>query len=781
MPQTCTERIDIKKLRCLVKNINELKDVIGNCKDMKTYKKTDYDGTKTILKSYLGSKDKNGSSKVTYDFSKGNKDGRLFSKSHSLQGLPRSVRHTISSDNMIDVDIKNCHPEIFKWYCRNNAIACDNLCYYINNRENCLSDITNVFQTMTKDDAKTCVLSIINGGDGNIDVTKAPEWLRSLTIEVSNAHEKIAKNFPQYVSAVKKTKGEDGFNINGKVTNKMFCMYEGIILNHMAEFSRTSGLEIGSLCFDGLMIYKKEDFELEPFLANMETYVFNKVGIQLKIVQKHMTESIDLTGFNIEEEAPYIPQTEEEIGIYIVKKIIEDGNIFYSKKMNLTYVYNPETKLFEESCFEKIMTCISGYLIPLIDSELSLMIDSFSAAQDKKFQGLVKTFDKLRKDLQTTTFQKSVLTQIRIRIPDSEEFIEKTLNGIPHLFPIGANVINLKTLEIVPRTKQHFFTYTTNNTFKPDRPNKEIISNYIGELLKTENEEYITCFLTYLGYCLTNENCMKIFVVFNGDGDNGKSVFFNLFKSIIGNDTSVCVADKVFFSANAESVHSDEYLRLINKRVAYNNEIPDKAHWNEKFIKAVSGNDGKLSLRACGGRTIEPYITCKMISIGNYDQMPTFTDFQGFANRLKIFRFANKFEKNPKKANEIMSWKDDLFTEICWYAKNHFYDKDMNIDFPNEVEMATNEAKEDMDTIKGFFGEKVVMTENKDDRLPRPKLYSQYQGFCIENGLQRLMVGRATFNAYIIKNFKLEVYRDREWKGIKIRKDDCDSLMGCPM
>jgi phage/plasmid-associated DNA primase len=170
-----------------------------------------------------------------------------------------------------------------------------------------------------------------------------------------------------------------------------------------------------------------------------------------------------------------------------------------------------------------------------------------------------------------------------------------------------------------------------------------------------------------------------------------------------------------------------------------------------------------------------------MISIGNYDQMPTFTDFQGFANRLKIFRFANKFEKNPKKANEIMSWKDDLFTEICWYAKNHFYDKDMNIDFPNEVEMATNEAKEDMDTIKGFFGEKVVMTENKDDRFPRPKLYSQYQGFCIENGLQRLMVGRATFNAYIIKNFKLEVYREREWKGIKIRKDDCDSLMGCPI
>jgi P4 family phage/plasmid primase-like protien len=547
----------------------------------------------------------------------------------------------------------------------------------------------------------------------------------------------------------------------------------------MAEFARTSGLEIGSLCFDGLMIYKKDGFDLETFLVNMEKYVFNKVGIQLKIVQKEMTEGVDLTGFNIEEDAPYIPLTEEEIGIYIVKKIVEDGNIYYSKKMNLTYVYNPETKLFEESCFEKIMTCISGYIIPLIDSEASLMGNA--DVGDKKFQGLIKTYEKLRKDLQTTTFQKSILTQIRIRIPDSEEFIEKTLNGTPHLFPIGSNVINLKTLEVIPRTKEHFFTYTTDNTFKSDRPNKGVISNYIGELLKTENQEYITCFLTYLGYCLTNENCMKMFAVFNGDGDNGKSVFFNLFKSIIGDSASVCVADKVFFSANAESVHSDEYLRLIGKRLAYNNEIPDKAHWNEKFIKAVSGNDGKLSLRACGGRTIEPYITSKMISIGNYDQMPTFTDFQGFANRLKIFRFANKFEKNPKKAIEIMSWKDDLFTEMCWFVKNHFYDKEMNIDFPIEVEMATNEAKEDMDTVKGFFEEKVVITENKDDRFARPKLYKQYQGFCIENELHRLMVGRATFNSYIIKNFNLEVHRDREWKGIKMRRDDCDSLMGCPL
>jgi hypothetical protein len=65
---TLIEKIDLKKLRCIVKNIDELQDKIGRCTDMKTYNKIDYEGTKTILKRYLASKDTNGSSKIKYDF-----------------------------------------------------------------------------------------------------------------------------------------------------------------------------------------------------------------------------------------------------------------------------------------------------------------------------------------------------------------------------------------------------------------------------------------------------------------------------------------------------------------------------------------------------------------------------------------------------------------------------------------------------------------------------------------------------------------------------------------
>lgn len=352
MTQKLIERINIKKLRCLVKNLDELKDMIGVAYEAKSCKRTDFDGTKTILRKYLASKDKTGASTITYDFSKNNKDGRLFSTTASLQGLPRPVRHTVCSDMMIDIDIKNCHPEIFKWYCKNNGILCDHLCYYIDNRDNCLSDLTDIFQTMTKDDAKMSVLSIINGGSGLdvFDMYKAPEWFRSLAIEVSTAHERVAKNHPHYVSAIKRIKGEETFNINGKACNKMFCMYENIILNHMKDFAENAGLEIGALCFDGLMIYNNFDLDLQPFLEDMENYIFNKVGIQLKIVQKEMTEGIDLTRFNVEEEFDLLPPIVKDD--YYFNDFLMERNKIFSNLEELVYFFKQR--------FPLVCNCISS-------------------------------------------------------------------------------------------------------------------------------------------------------------------------------------------------------------------------------------------------------------------------------------------------------------------------------------------------------------------------------------------------------------------------------------
>lgn len=513
MSQTLIETINIKKLRCLIKNIDELKDMIGNCKDMKTYKKTDYEGTKTILKSYLASKDKSGTSKVLYDFSKGNKDGRLFSKTHSLQGLPRAVRHTIASDYMIDIDIKNCHPEILKWYCLLHDLNCSYLCDYIGNRDNYLSDLTNVFQHMTKDDAKTSVLSIINGGGGSVDINKAPEWFRSLAIEMSKIHEQVAKNFPHYVSAIKRTKGEDCFNINGKACNKMFCYYEGIILNHMADFARNNGLEIGALCFDGLMIYKKEGLDKDGleqriFLEEMSDYVFNKVGIRVKIVQKEMTEGIDLDRFNIEEEFDLLPA------------IIEDDYFFNDFYIERNKVFDSQEELlhFFKQRFPLVCSRISsgdgGYYLK-------------KTADDDRFdKGSMSLFGKLTKFRYMTWNKKE---QVESET-DLNSLFE--LSGLPTYSKI---VCKPKTDTILRLELNIWEKFLADVPRDVNTEKVEPILKYMREIIADGNEDLFKYLVSWLRHICKYpwKKTGKVIVLQSDKQRAGKGTFVNWFAQYV--------------------------------------------------------------------------------------------------------------------------------------------------------------------------------------------------------------------------------------------------------
>jgi P4 family phage/plasmid primase-like protien len=487
------------------------------------------------------------------------------------------------------------------------------------------------------------------------------------------------------------------------------------------------------------------------------------------------------------------PHTHEDIAIYIVKQIEKDCNIYYSNKKKCVYIYNDYSKLFEEKPIDTIMNFISFYMSPVINNKLDYLQNKISKKEDEKLKldndldskrikkidtdikylkNLQKPFLCLLDEIKSTPFQKCVLTQIKNRIKDSDEYIESTFNKIKHFLAIGDNkVINLKTLDVLDRTKEHCFTYTTNNIFKKDRPNKEWVYNYISEILKTVNNKFIQCFLTWFGYCMTGETCVKSFFILSGDGDNGKTAYFNVIKKILGK-FGIVGNDKVFLLQKSHSVHSDEYLPIIGKRFAYIQEISKNSMFNEKLIKSITGGDGDISVRGCGGTTMEVILDCKLLCICNGDDIPDFVDKQGFTNRVMVIPFKNKFERDPKKLIEIESMKDDIFTELCYYAKEHFYDNNMIIDFSSEISEATNELKENKDSIKQFMDEKIEITLNDKDRIKKDTIYKMYLSYCRINNYDNIKVGKSEFYKALTDKYYLGVYRDREFKCIKFIKDD---------
>lgn len=791
--RTYEERyIDLDLYKKVISNLDELEDYVGYCYDVKKCERVDWAGTKTILIETFKRKKK--SLSVSYAPTRSNPKGRHFSKEKSLQGMSRKLRHLICHENYTDIDIKNCHPVIFTQLCSEYNFDCSHISYYINNRESCLNELMNITD-YSREECKNSMISLLNGGSCNkiFNNFQVPNWFSNFAYQIEIIHKQLANHddLKDCHKEVKRKYGLDVFNFNGKVVNRLLCCYENILIQHAIYYCSLNGIYVASPQFDG-MLCENNPILNQNFLQDLEKYILDETGFKVNFCIKEMDEHIplmeklkslstsDIVHLNADENKPLKPaDSHEDIAIYIISQFEKDKNVYYSAKRNRIYVYNENTKLFEEKSVDIIMNFVSFYMIPIIEpysSYLYKVLQSISKDDEKydEYKNESLLVYKLSKDVKNVGFQKFVLSGIKTRIKDDDLFIENTFNKIKHLLPIAdIKVINLKTLEIEERCKEHYFTYTTDNIFKADRPNREWVYNYVSEILKTDNPEFVQCFLTHLGYCITGETCIKKFPIWTGDGDNGKSACFNVIKKIFGK-FAIVGNEKVFLKQKSNSVHSDEYLPLIGKRFSYIQEIDANSLFNEKLIKSITGGDGDISLRACGGTTVEVILDCKLLCICNGDDIPNFIDKQGFTNRLMVIPFKNKFERDAKKLIEIESMKDDIFTELCFYVKEFFYDNNMDIKFSIEIESATNEVKENKDSIKQFMDEKIQITTDDKDRIKKASIFNSYSFYCKNSDFKDCAIGMIAFYKTLREKYNLEIHRDREFKCVKFIQDDYD-------
>lgn len=255
-------------------------------------------------------KNKSTINNVSYLPSKNLKNmGRLFAQSASLQNLPKEFRGAIGG-NYHDIDMINCHPSLLLQYCKKNDIKCDNLEYYVINRDEVIKKIMNDYQ-LNKSDVKELFLSVMNGGkrDGITDV-----FFTKFKTECERIHTFIASLNPKLYKDVCKRKE---FNVNGSLTNIILCTLENEILLNAVQYLMSKGFNVDVLVFDGCMIRKEEDKEITEILLNgLNEYVLEKTGYDIKFIEKELDFSIDLSGYespnnDIESSITYYKDKEE--------------------------------------------------------------------------------------------------------------------------------------------------------------------------------------------------------------------------------------------------------------------------------------------------------------------------------------------------------------------------------------------------------------------------------------------------------------------------------------
>lgn len=772
-PQTFYEnKIDKYTLEKIVDNVDTLIDDIGLWYNGHNCSRHDIQGTITNLKNFYKRVKTN--KPVVYIQTSSSPQGRQFSKTPSLQGLPRKIRHTICKENYIDVDIKNCHPSILTNLGDMFEFPCDKIKYYIENRDKCLLELQEA-TGLSRDDVKTELLKTLNGGVPHslLQCETLPSWTTDYIKQV-NLIQRLFESMDtdenkEFKKQIKKnSKSSNVYNLEGKLINKHLCKYENIVIKYAINYCQMNGIIVASNQFDGLLLEKNSKIT-DEFLIKLSNYIKSKTGFDLKFEIKEMNDGENLitklkelkTKAEIAKELKSLNELSDEKFGNIFVEYYKD-NIKYHYQNDILYMYDDDKKLWMYQDFN----CLSQYFNKVFSEYIDELIENLGDDNGLLVSSKRENYLQFKQNkISSTKFQKDVLWQVKNYIRNkfrNDNFIQQHFNKSRYTFPFQEKVFDFEKGEIRDRVKEDYYTQTTENLYLPDY-DREWCRTYIRDLLTPKsdfdneiyaNEEHIDKFSLLCSSFFINNNTMKALPCFIGNKDGGKSLFKSLLSRMLerfGGD----VSKRVVLMKKTESLLDNDLIPLSNVRTAFTSELKKEDVYNEPLLKEISGGDFKnKSVRRTSNDNVIITIDAKIVIVSNH--MPQSTD-DAFQSRLLCCNFGNHFERNNETANAISAKINDLFSYLCDYATQFVRnDKCMFKPSPEMIKYTEKEIL-NQDTLRQWFGETYIHSTNKKDRVDCKYLYDQYLDYCRGGSVEPL--SKRDFGAEL--KTKLNLYQEK--------------------
>lgn len=302
-------------------------DLIRDQQEMTTLKNYD----KKILRNRVQVAYK----QVDYNF------GRNFAtKSMSLGCMRKAIRHTLMKQaGYQDIDMVNCHATILQQLCKSNNMQCPELDKYINNRDELLQSVKDLY-TVDRDQAKKLFIILLFYGNFNtwkkdeeLDATlEESDYITALTNELKIIGNTIIVENPKEFELCKKLKKK---NPKGSVVSLLLQSIEdhilGIIYNKLGRPKNVI------LSFDGLAILIEEfaNIDLKP----IEDEITIKTNFEMQLIIKELSYAVDPK--ELMAEAEKYPFTDFELTHF---KIINSG-MYCKITEDKKYIFMTESQL----------------------------------------------------------------------------------------------------------------------------------------------------------------------------------------------------------------------------------------------------------------------------------------------------------------------------------------------------------------------------------------------------------------------------------------------------
>jgi len=345
----------------------------------------------------------------------------------------------------------------------------------------------------------------------------------------------------------------------------------------------------------------------------------------------------------------------------------------------------------------------------------------------------------------------------------------------PYIINCKNGTLDLRTRSLRSHDREDRITRVVNSDYIFDATSKTF-----NEFLATvQPDPDIRAFLQRsIGYSLLGVVKERAFWILYGTGNNGKSVFVNLFNTLLGDYGSATTTASVM--AGKQSAIPNDIARLKGKRFIIIPETEENERLNSALVKALSAGD-TVTARYLFGEFFDFNFSGKLWIATNHK--PAITDHsKGMWDRMNLVPFSQDIPKERViKADDLMA---ALMAEsagiLAWAVQGcSDYLEQESLDRPPVIQAEIDAYRREQDSIAQFIEERCVtyeqVKENRPDEyiiaadftVSNADLYKAYKQFCSDNG-EFLRSHRRLTQNMAERGFRQRNSGGRFWEGVRL-------------
>jgi len=345
--------------------------------------------------------------------------------------------------------------------------------------------------------------------------------------------------------------------------------------------------------------------------------------------------------------------------------------------------------------------------------------------------------DKIIKTLETTKFLDDVIKEAGFCMY-KEEFFD-ALDGNPNLIGFENGVYDLKQATFRSGYPEDYISMSVGYSFELSMDYIDDVKKFIHSILP-EKDVYRYA-LSFMSTCLDAHNYQQKFLVFTGEGGNGKSLLVNLFEDTLGDYALPLDVALITQKRQKSSAASPEVVSLFNKRLAILSEPNKEDTLNMGIVKALTGSD-KIKARGLYKEGIDFRNKAQLLMMSNDLPAPNSQD-DGVWRRIRVVHFPMKFVDNPDKndpfqkqkdynlEDKMKNWKMAFMNILLAYYKE-YRNNEYRVKEPNQVKEYTENYQKQSNIYLEFDRENLCKGDESDS-LKINDIYSLFKAWFKEN------------------------------------------------